>query len=426
MNILLDYFFPITAITPTPAASTAFLKQVLAVVKPNAVDAVEDTITLCTSKSAVDAFTTTNDEVDELFDAGMSRVYVLATNSLPDLGDILEGHESDFFTVLISSDFNDAEIGHFDSIAAVKATKKIQDIAFEAITAGVAGNAITIAYVDDGTAGAETIGVSGSAITVHMEDGASTAQQIADAISGDTGAAALVSLVVDDGDEADVQSAVGATNLEDGVDLVDGVLDGLDVGAFKGVVGISSTDDTKNAARAATENYCGFHSYGPNGSKNMFYAFGKLLSNALNWTNQQYITMPLAGDVTTLGAATALFDDKISFVISDSEFGKRLALFAQGGKAIIAPYIKRNLEIDLQSAALSYISGNQPQYTRVQAALLEDELKKIVQSYIDRQWIENGTVEVKLEQENFVASGYINIAEPSAMWRIFGEIRQTL
>lgn len=158
----------------------------------------------------------------------------------------------------------------------------------------------------------------------------------------------------------------------------------------------------------------------------MFYAFGKLLSNSLNWRNQQYITMPLADDVATLGDANALFDSKISFVISDSEFAERLSLFACGGKAIVAPYIERNLQVDMQSKALQYISANQPGYTKTQAALLEDELKKVINDYIDSEWIEAGTVEVDLLEDNFVASGNINISEPKALWRIFAEMRQSL
>jgi hypothetical protein len=312
MNILLDYFFPITSIEPTPAASTAFLKQALAIVKPKE-GAVEDTITLCTSKSAVDAFTVTNTEVDQLFDAGMSRVYVLAVDDLTEIGDILVGHESDFFTILVSSDFSDSEMD-----------------------AGV-------------------------------------------------------------------------------------------FGAFKGVIAMASTDDAKNETRAGIANRSAWHSTSTNKAKNMFYAFGKLLSNAASWRNQQYISMPLADDVDTLGEATNLFDDKISFVLDDSEFGTRLGLFAVGGKAIVAPYIKRNLELDLQSAALSYVSGNQPEYTKTQAALLEDELQKVIQEdYVDQGLIEAGTVSVTLVQDNFVANGAINIAEPKALWRIVGEIRQTL
>lgn len=311
MNILLDYFFPISSINPTPAASTAFLKQVLAVVAPK--DAVPPgTITLCTSQSGVAALTD-NLDVQQLFSAGMSRVYVLPLDGLDDLAAAIEGHESDFFTVLISSDFADADV------------------------------------------------------------------------TGD-----------------------------------------LDAGDFTGVIGVASTDDTYLGLQAAIENRAAFHSTSGNKAKNMFYAFGKMLSNALSWGNQQYITMPLADDVSTLGDCNALFDDKVSFVLDDSEFGKRLGLFACGGKAIVAPYIKRNLELDMQSAALTYVSGNQPAYTKVQAALLEDELQKVIALYVSRQWIEQGTVEVLLEQENFIASGYINISEPKALWRIFGEIRQTL
>lgn len=313
MNILLDYFFPITSIEPTPQASTAFLKQVLAIVKPaGGGGGAADTPTLCVTKAAVDAFSNTNVEVDELFNAGMNRVYVMASTALTGVGANIAGKESDFHTILISSDFSDAEI------------------------------------------------------------------------------------------------------------------DAMDLGQFKGVVGLASTDDAKNATRAAIPNRVAFHSTSTNKAKNMFFAMGSLLSNALKWSNQQYIPMPYADDVNTLGKANALFDDKISFVISDSQFGNRLALLAAGGKAIVAPYITKNMQIDIQSKALSYISGNQPAYSKVQAALLEDELQKVPDSYIARQLISDGKVEIKLEQENFVASAYINIAPPTAFWRAFGEMKQTL
>jgi len=313
MNILLDYFFPITSISPTPAASTAFLKQACFIGKPVALATEE--LTLCTSAGAAQALVDSAQakaEIAQLFSGGLSRLYVLNLAALTSIAEEIEGHESDFYTMIISSDYSDANV-----------------------TAA-------------------------------------------------------------------------------------------DFGEFKGVVGVSSTDDAFLAIQSVIENRCAFHTDSTNKAKNMCFAFGKLLSNPLNWLNQQYINMPLADDVATLGDANSLFDDKISFVISDDEFSNRLALFACGGKAIVAPYITRNLEIDMQSRALQYVSGNMPGYTRTQAALLEDELDKVVDSYIDRQWIEDGQVEVKLEQENFVASGYINIAEPKALWRIFGEIRQTL
>src|SRR5688500_17876440 len=111
MNILLDYFFPIAAIEPTPATSTGFLKQALVLVKPK-VGVTPGTITLCVSSVAVAALTD-NTESTQLFNAGMSKVYVLPTDDL-DVADALVGHESEFFTVLISSDFVDADLAGLD------------------------------------------------------------------------------------------------------------------------------------------------------------------------------------------------------------------------------------------------------------------------------------------------------------------------
>lgn len=312
MNILLDYFFPITAITPTPAASTAFLKQACIVVLPRASGGspVEDIPQLCTSSAAI-ALQTDNADAPQLLAGGLARVFTLAVDDLSELDTILESYGDQFFTLIISSDFNDA-----------------------AVTA-------------------------------------------------------------------------------------------MDLGAWEGVVGRASTDDAFLATQAAITNRAAFHTTTGNKGKNMCFAFGKLLSAAA-WRNQQYITMPFVDDVDTLGEAVSLFDDKISFVIDDSEFGTRLGLFAAGGKAIVEPYIKKNLMIDLQSEGLSYVSGNQPPYTKTYGALLEDELQKVIDGYIERAEIEAGTVEIKLEDDNFVANSYINIAEPKAMWRVEGEIRQTL
>jgi hypothetical protein len=430
MNILLDYFFPIESIEPTSAASTAFLKQVLVVAKPNG--GTEDEITLCTSMSAVGDLTD-NTEAQQLFDAGMSRVYVVAVDDL-DLATILEGHESDFFTILITSDFTDAEIdlAYADGTVTITSYANLVSGTDDVVT--IEGVAFTA------QAGAATLGTTTfQSATGNTETATSLAAQInAHAtvsllVTAEADGAVVTITAVDPGiagndiglSYTDNDTNVGLTlaglsggNLSGGAGLLEG--------AFEGVIGISSADDTINATRAATDNYAAFHTTSGNKAKNMFYAFGKMLSNSLSWKNQQYITMPFADDVETLGDAEALFDDKINFVISDDEFGERLALFAQGGKAIVEPYIKKNLQIDLQSAALSYITGNQPAYTKVHAALLEDELQKVVAGYISRQEIEAGTVEVLLEEDNFVASGYMNIAEPKAMWRVFGEMRQTL
>lgn len=309
MNILLDYFFPIASIEPTPQAATGFLKQACVVCLPKSGGT--PGLYQCTTQAEI-AAKTDNLEAQQMLTAGMSKVYILTVATLPGVAALISGHENDFYTMLITADFNDAAV-----------------------------------------------------LT-------------------------------------------------------------LDAGLFKGVIGISTTTDAFALSQNAIANRTAFHTTSGNKAKNMLYAFGKLLSNALNWRNQQYIIMPFADDVATLGAANTLFDNKTSFVLSDDQYESRLALFATGGKAIVSPYIKRNLELDFQSTALSYISGNQPKYTKKEASLLEDELKKVIQSYIDREWIEAGTVEVLADQGNFVASGNINISEPKALWRIFGEMRQSL
>lgn len=430
MNILLDYFFPITSIEPTPAASTAFLKQVCVVAKPKTgQEGNVGQIFLCTSMSAV-AARTDNVEAQQLFNAGMSRVYVLLAADL-DLSTFLVGHESDFFTILISSDYADADVTPTAASGTITITSYANLVSGTPDVVTIAGQAFTA------QAGAATLGTAFfQAAASNNAAAASLAAQINahTAINTKVIATVLNAVVtitaIDSGSAGnaltlaytDNDTNVGAT--KSATTLLGG--DGLFTGQFKGVIGLASADDALNATRAATPNYSAFHTTSGNRGKNMFFAFGKLLSNATDWLNQQYVTMPVADDVATLGAADALFDDTVSFVMSDSEFGIRLGLFAQGGEAIVAPYIKRNLQIDMQSAALTYVTGNMPAYTKVQAALIQDELEKVMQSYIDRQWIEDGTVSVTLEQENFVANADINIAEPGALWRIFGQMRQTL
>lgn len=409
-KILLDYFFPITTIEPTPAASTAFLKQVAIVVNPNG-GGTDGAITECTSYAAVQAITD-NTEAEQLFNAGMNRVFVIQSNDL-NLSSILNANLSEFFTLLISSDFAKADI------EASKAALTLEEVEIEAVSPGWDGNDLSVEFTGGATAGSEVVTVADDKITVQIEDGVSTAAQVAAAITADEDASALVTAAAEAGEESTAQDVAAEASLTGG--------DGLTLGQYKGVTGVSDTDDTFLDDQAVISNRCAFHTTVGNKAKNMFFAFGKLLSNSLAWRNQQYIQMPTADDVDELGEATALFDDKISFVITDSEFGSRLGLFAAGAKAITAPYIKRNLELDLQSAALSYVSGNQPEFSKKHASLIEDELTKVIQEqYIDLGLIEDATVSVTLVQDNFVASGSFNISEPKALWRIVGEMRQTL
>lgn len=304
-NILLPFIFPITSIVPTAPASTAFLRQVAIVVKPKT-GVTAGQVVECTTSSQITALTD-NAEAATAFTSGLTRVFVVVNDDL-DLADLLEEYGQEFFTLLISSDFTEANVT------------------------------------------------------------------------------------------------------------------GIAVGSWKGVIGSSSDDEAFLATQAAIENRVGFFAKTATGARNMIYAFGKMLSAATDWSSQQYISMPNTDDIDVLGEADGLWDDFVSFVITDKQYANRLSLFAAGGKAIIAPYVQKNLEIDLQSKALSYISANQPAYTHVQASLLQDELQKVIDLYVTRGWISSGSIKITLENENFVATARMSVPEAKSMWRIKGTV----
>lgn len=436
MKILLDYVFPITVITPTPAASTAFLKQVCVVAKPKSgQEGNVGTIYECTTMTQVGA-RTDNTNAQQLFNAGMSKVYILLADDLYLTEFLADGAASDFYTLLISDDFDKDDMTDAQAQGVVTISSYANLVSGTDDALAVAGVTFT-AQVGAATLGAGTFQAA--------TDNATTAASLAAQINAHATTSALVVATVlsnavtikaktagADGNDIAVAYTDNDTNV--GITLsglTGGKLSGgagISLGTFDGVVGVAESDEDFLEDQAVIENRVAFFYADANGAKNMMYAFGKLLSNASNWLNQQYVTMPVDDDVDTLGDANSLFDKKISFVISDDEFGIRLALFAVGGKAIVAPYILKNLRVDMQSAALSWISGNQPQYTLKEAALLETRLQEDVinQDYIQRNLISAGTVAITLVNDNFVATGEINVAEPKALWRVFSEMRQTL
>lgn len=424
-KILLDYVFPITVIEPIPAASTAFLKQVVVLAKPKAgQESNVGELIQCNTMAEVTALTN-NTNAQQLFNAGMSRVFVLLCDDLV-IEDYMDQVKGEAWTVLISDDFTDSDLEEV-IVPGIAATIKIQDIVYTAKALGTDGNSITVAYLDTNTGGAATASVVDDAISVSIEAGVTPASAIAAAIAASSPANALVAVTVDAGDEADVQGIQSLTNLAGGVDAST-TQGSLAVGTFDGVVGYSSSDAEVAQTFATPPNRVGFFRSVSNGAKNMFFAFGKLLSNQSTWLNQQYIAMPFNDGVETLGLANSMFDDRVSFVLNDTEFGNRLAFFVAGGKAIVAPYIKKNLSIDLQSQTLTWLSANQPQYTIVNATLLESNLqqKVIQEKYIDTNMITDGIIEIKLIQDNFVANGDIDITEPKAFWRVLGNLQSTL
>lgn len=99
----------------------------------------------------------------------------------------------------------------------VAASIKKGDITFTAKAKGVAGNSITVAGVDEGSAGAETVEVTGTDIVVNFESTVSTATQIKAAIDASAAASALISATIDEGDEDAAQTAFVKDALENGV-----------------------------------------------------------------------------------------------------------------------------------------------------------------------------------------------------------------
>ncbi len=240
--------------------------------------------------------------------------------------------------------------------------------------------------------------------------------------------AGLPSVYVLPMNDLNIADIVEADNKKFFTILVDGAftnddLNSFDAGDFAGVVGwtVENREQAKNWGYGNSN--VGFYDLDVNGSQNMYYAFGKMLS-ANNWKNQQYIEMPFGSGISSINQAELMFEDSISFVLTSEEYKNRLALFASNRRAIIAPYVYEELTLKLQSKALQYISLNQPNYTEAEASLLEDALQGVVDGYVEQGILTHGKVVVSLTDEQFVAQASINIPEPKALWRIKATMKQ--
>lgn len=407
-DLLLEYAFPIETVEPLAAPSVAYLNNVCVVAKPKTgQEGNVGTIYECLNMAAV-AARTDNTNAQQLFNAGMTKVYVLLADDLDMTTPLLTA--SQFFTLLISDDFVDADIYK-------KATLTKAQLVFTAVAVGAGGNDISIEFLDTGTAGSEEVTVTDSLISVSMEDGVSTATQIKAALDASDEAMTLIT-VATTGTPSTAQSAFAEDNLESGAQI--------EVGDWGGVVGVHSSDTAFLAIQAVITNRTAFFGNGTNKAKNMFYAFGKLLS-ARDWKNQQYIEMPFNDGIDELSEAENLFDGKISFVLNSVEYGNRLSLFTNNRKAIVAPYIFEYFQISMQGWGVSYIALNMPKYTLKEAALLENELKEKAEArFVATEMVESLSVKVSLVEDNFMANGDLVIAEPKALWRVNSVLQQGL
>lgn len=308
-DLLLKYAFDVSVKAPLPAVNAAYIKQVLAIVKPKS-GAPEGQVIRCVSKLQVEDLTD-NQDVGALFDGGLNSVFVLPLLDLNDAQSIIEQTLKDYFTILISSDFECEEV-----------------------------------------------------------------------------------------------------NL-------------LSVGSFNGVVGFTFHlgKEPDAVEFAAKDKHCAFIGSDANGAQNMFFAFGKLLS-AANWRSQQYIQTPKNDGIIDLGTADAYFNDRLSFVLTSQQYGNRLAFFVAGGQAISAPYAYENLTLDLQSAAVNYITLNQPAYNITECVILEDELQAVGNKYVVNSIFTGILVNVSLFEDNFRAQATIYAPMPKALWRVRAELIQ--
>lgn len=432
-DLLLEYAFPIEVIEPIAAPSSAYLHNVCVVAKPKTgQEANVGTIYECLTMAAV-AARTDNTNAQQLFNAGMTKVYVLLANDLDLVTPLSTANQ--FFTLLISDDFDKDDIEETQATGTVTISNYANLLTTAADVITIAGVAFT---AQDGAA---TLGTATFRAATANND---TATSLAAQINAHATTSALVIAVATtdavlitakQAGSAGNNIAVSYTDNGGGnigatlSGLIDGKLSGGDgdfLGNWAGVVGVSSDDVTFLTAQASISKRTAFYGNATNKAKNMFYAFGKLLSGR-DWKNQQYIVMPFNDGIDTSEEAEDFFENKISFVINSIEYANRLALFANNQKAIVAPYIFEWFNISVQGWALQYIALNQPKYTLREASLLQNFLEeKAEERFITPEIVDLLTVKISLVEDSFIANGDLVIAEPKALWRVRSVIQQGL
>ena len=430
-DLLLDYAFPIDAIEALAEPSTAYLNRVCVVAKPKSgQEANVGTIYQCLSMIDV-GVRTNNTNAQQLFNAGLTQVYILLANDL-DLATFL-ATENRFFTILVSDDFNKDDItaNQAQGVFTVSDFTHFTQSGIDTITInGVVLSAQTTPVI----AGEATF----QAATSNNATASSIVAQInAHATLKNIVIATLINNVItvkakEAGSSGNLITAVytnnGGTAGGAWTGLVSGKLsggDGLFLGTWSGVVGVSSDDVAFLETQAVITKRTAFFGNATNGAKSMFFAFGKLLSSA-TWKNQQYVEMPVNDGIDTIAEALNLYNSKISFVLNSVQYGNRLAFFTNNRKAIVAPYLSELFQIMMQGWGVGYIALNQPAYTILQASLLEDYLAgEADKTFVQTNLIESVSVQISLVENNFTASGSLQIAEPKALWRVNSVLTET-
>ena len=198
---------------------------------------------------------------------------------------------------------------------------------------------------------------------------------------------------------------------------------------WSGVRAFSDIDEVVCASYSASKNTCAFlfQSTAKKAYKSL-YAFGSLLS-ATFWRNQQYISVgDNFGAVTTVGEAESLFDDRVSFFLTDDEMGTRLGFFVAGGKSITTPYISKEIELIMQFEMTNYLTVNQPFNLLASRAKLEDLANVMIVDYIGLGYLdgeETNEIKITKSAEVFVVNGNLTTSPSVALWRVKIDSYQT-
>lgn len=160
------------------------------------------------------------------------------------------------------------------------------------------------------------------------------------------------------------------------------------------------------------------------------YAFGKLLSSTY-WRDQQYIQArnPSWASATKLGEADDLFNKRISFYLSDSKYGTRLAFFGAGGQSITEAYVDRYIQLDIQGTGLNYISANFPRKTASSLIKIEDRLQDVIDKYTAQPFeyldaSRDNKIQLFDVGEMYYLSGLLDMQVAQPIWRIKVEVTQ--
>ncbi len=203
---------------------------------------------------------------------------------------------------------------------------------------------------------------------------------------------------------------------------------------WQGVKGFTTIDEVTGAVQAADFKQNVFYEDTLIISESTayfgLYSFGSLLSGA-TWRNQQYI--PVSAEAGTpvleLGTAELLFDERLSFYLTDEEQGTRLAFFVAGGVSITTPYINEEIKVVMQSRMLNFLSANQPMNIERNRRLLEQVGQKVIDQYLEAGLLDpagENSITITQSNELFIVDGVMETTEAVALWRVqIDAIQQT-